>query len=800
MNPSDNKQIPNNQVSAAKTPLKTLVVADFQPITPSDLSSSAIAKPQSAIICLDGLIAGAPAEWPLENDGKINEWFVGRDPLASSPNLTPQSTTLCLPDVPETKTVSRLHAVIRRETEDQWKLENSSPNGAMINNDPLPIRQSRRIEAGDRLMLGGFVIYFREGSARPKYPPGAFSSDLTPLPIKPEQAHSASPSGQLLPFAGREKPSPKSTDQPPPLPQPASSVTPFEPSAAEPGVWGWLVESTLKNPRRFPLTQRLHKIGKHPYQCDIVIEDVGVSDMHAVLQWRGQALRCISKAHETPVQVNHKPVRTSGALTDGTLLKFANTQFQLNIQGAPPPAISPRDGQILRRTAMFVGISLIVLGGTGIWFEQSLSPRPPVLKLAAQPSSEEIIQDVLENHGFEGFNVVYSMSEPPSSETLARMQKLQDAQRMLHKTTDEAFRRDLGSFQQSMMEAVGDSGWQKRPWVQDIVKAFDERRNIVANQDWKSVEGAVSENNLDDARKGLGKLRDASPLNADEATEALAILGKWETMSRKAPELTPERIVETSRERAKQNKGMDYLQAERKELAEIRDILDRQSQSANRIAKTLIRTDWWTAFNAKAAIAEQMTALLSAYADGNAEAFTKIYGKLDPPLQTLAGPMASNLETWENWKSKKGQASDGKEMSADGASQGFLESLRQKCAFGLDRDAPLLKEIEKQVQMIGENRGNLAAQFSREAKGMEAGPEKLSKLLSALEYGAGEDVQKEVEETAVKWTGMLNEAGNERIRKEKEKLKALKKRFDALGNDNLTYLARQFDTLLRRVE
>ena len=766
----------------------TRPIFDF---TPAEISSFQF-TPETRFF-LDAWVEGKLLAIEIIQGPGRTQWNVGR--VSGKPEDTAGIGNLDIPNTSFFRTISRQHALLTRRGDGGWIVKNLSKQGSRVNDQKLDGKSETPIEPGDRLIIGNVVFYFRSGEKLPAYTEGDFDPNAgTRILLQADN---------LDPEITRELP-------------PRASLETTEADITQ--AWGYLVENIHLNPRRFALYKRTTRIGSHPLSSDIQMDDPGIGDLYAIVQWYGDRVKIQSKSIETPVRVDHVPYRTSPPLKNGAILRLGNREFHLQIVGEPPSSLATQLHQRLRRALLFFVISLnILFFGSFLGFRMIIPDKQSVKKKDLL-SWETIVGDVVKNAGAAGLGALENSLDRANERLLKQnellaenklateqekkatkdeedtvaqirdtvikqMKEIIQAANLIGNASPELFQQQAPAIQKILAGGGGlfraaylDDSLAKEGWFADIVKAFDGRKDEAFSSQWVRFLQALGANQLEQATNELSRLSQ-SGFRKDRVDDANEIISTWKKIQSRTRELDANRIVDDYKRTCREGKGRGSLMEAKGRLDQCTALLESISGSGSDAAKTLALSGEFKQADATVKSLDRLVALMESYNDGD-ERFASLFPPVSKEVTHIyLTVMRNNFDAWQAWNDKYKKAGSPLDNSA---LNGELQRLKSAVSETVDPDSPFIKGIQTRISGISGGRLSRAESLRNEAESQSDIYTKLSRLLDAVELDPQEKTLTQLESLAVRHLGELNQGGKAQILGEKEQLTQLYQRYSAL--------------------
>jgi pSer/pThr/pTyr-binding forkhead associated (FHA) protein len=772
----------------------TMVLRNFEPTAPVEEAPAAPAAAATGEkYYFDSRADGQPVEIEIPTAPGVARWTIGRAIKAEEND--PSLGHIVVPNLPEFGSVSRRHVMLACEGSGaaaSWTIKNLSNQGSRLNGEPLANDPPTPLASGGKLVMGNRVFIFRVGAIKPHYN----DADFEAVPGAAAMAEAAD---------GEKRP--------------ASLIDTREiatgsfrrtvvPDVAEIPPWGQLVENRLIGPRIFPMRKRKVRIGSHPINCDIKLDDQGIEDQHASVEWHGKDCKIHSRAHDAPVRVNHAAYRVSPPLSSGDIVTLGNQEFHIDISGMPPEATGTVVLRHVRR-ALIVGIFSIILICAGtLLAARMLTPRPHSIAGAAEPEVAAVVEDVLSAQGLAGLPLLLELDSrgalnDEQRAVVEQMKRIAAVNDLIDKSPEREFRgvvsrveADLqatrGIFQTAGLSAsMADQGWFKQ--IQD---RFHARRREAYSSEWSVLLTALRDNNLANARRMLGSMTNTQQELLDQAEAAVE---RWEKISNEMRARTQVDLLDGYMTSVKSRRGARFLATQRQELGGLVGLFDAIQSDLSEASDALMQSNHWPLYREKMALLDNSLKTLEGYRDGNSAAFDAAYQALPEANRTsLLKALRLNLNRWDEWRAEYAKAGN---ASARPALIAELSELRLQFNQSQDADSPLVREIESKLNALQSDRGEQAVRLRQEAARMPEGFARVNKLLDAFRYDANFQAESEIDAMVAKLCGDIMRAGT--VAANLDDLKKVRSRIDnyvgegQMSVENMTAI-RQIDNLIKQ--
>lgn len=772
--------------------MMTQALPDFAPSVPPDFDGVA-----GAVYHLDAWIDERQESLEITPAPDCSQWTIGRDKRRGVDSEGVGHVTV--PNLPEYRSVSRKHVMLIR-LDDAWRLKNLSSQGSYVNDRKLAGDDETALEDGDRLILGSAVFFFR------------LSDDI------PERTVTNYDSAVALQALGVEQPAAKRKraklgDDPDATRELPVGYFQQRDDIGEGNAWGQLVENTHQSPRRFPLSQRVIKIGSHPINCDVQMEDPGIGDLYAILRWHGPDIKIHSRSAESPVRVNHVSYRTSSPLKDGDILTLGNREFRLQIMGEPPDMLTYQARQRLRRTVLFAVIALNVLFFGAFFGLQAI--QPPLTELKEEKPVEwwDVVSSVIGTSGLAGLpglnkslnmrladlredreltarildeterDVALKKIDDEEGEIKARLEDIAkiriiaEADHVIRKASDEDFRNLTPQLESQLNTGLlalksvhptpskADQGWYK-----DIADAFATRKDSAFATQWAKVLDEIRANNPDGAKKEIGRLSQTG-FRAERINDANAILSLWKALGEDVRRVSLDNVMLGYEKGCDMVKSRQYLAeqhaAATKLINRFNDITNRGTDPAGALAES----ERWSDYRGRTTRYGNLISLLSFYQAGDIEPFNQHYEVLKTEYEspTLVA-MKRSLDRWQDWNTRYAAMTD---PLSDYRLVADLQTLADEVANTLDADCKLIRSMRQRIGELSKGRTSHAMALRVEAEALPEGHAQILKYLEAIEFDPSEAQNKKLQSMIIGYLGDVSGRGAEGMRTEKDNLCAM---------------------------
>ncbi len=684
---------------------------------------------------LDIAVGEEIKELPFPMKGNIKHWTIGRSPEKKAKGDA-YSAHVRVPNRDETRTVSRMHAEIRRNG-DSLTISSISAQGIHVSGRKVSGDDETVLENGDKIVMGQVVCIFRIGPKAVEYSLDDFSLESALGTAKSSGAPDEMPT-RSIPRAIHAEQRMGDDEKP----------------------WGYLIENKLIDPRKYALTGRRIRIGSHPLNSDIKMEGAGITDNYAVFQWGGKGVRIASKSSSSPVRVDHAPYRKSPPLRDGNIITLGTQEYKLDIIGEPPVAASTIVQNRVRRT--FLLFVIIMAGSLMAALYATVSETPEAKAVGTEPDydSRELLHNVVDQYGLAGLALakktpVYNQTDEKTELIFKKLEQLAEAHELIHQTPAKFFDDDAPKIERLVFDGgqvfsiAGVGTPNSVEWFQDdILDVFEKRRESAYSGQWADFLKALENTNILNSRRQLAALKHFPKDKRDQATR---VLDEWEALMDKMAKQDVAKIFRGFREATQRAEGYDFINQQYKIINSLTDDFKKLRQNPSPPAQAITKSRQWAQSLAKITELQASLQTLKYYQDGQTEDFEEAIKKVkDKTQETLLATMLSNLKSWEAWQ---------KEFNASSDPLGNytllikLQDIQTRFSSTLDPRSPLFKDINAQIDAFQADRSKYAIRLRTDAAGMENGFEKLYKLIEAYGYDPTKPALQELDTLAVRLVG-----------------------------------------------
>lgn len=693
---------------------KTNLLENMFPSTPEALAGM-------SRFFLDVEEKGKVTSVEIEETPLRRRWIIGRaapegeqDPVLGYLQVTGHSMV---------KSISRKHALLTHTIQGHWTIRNLSAQGTKVNDRPLEGETELTIQHGDRITMGGVDVVLRRQLAGPAAPVGS-----APGAEEFSVSHDSMMDSREVEVT-RDM---------------VARSAPLQADAGDLPRWGALIENKLLDPRKFDLYKRKTVIGSHPISCDIRLEDPGIDDIHAQIQWQGNGPRIKSRGQNNPVKVNHKPVRLSGVLATGAVITLGNKEFKLEVTGRPPELVSAAVLRRVRITAILTPVLLLLAYVTAIAGVKFITPTSAPYR----PSeSEQDFGRTLRQYALDPRIGLSAMSfirnERGGDEGLDHLyeglSRAKDAWEALYNSPVDVclepgpVRDNLAAARSSFEEADMRELLQPDSWFGRMQAEFDSKKENCFTVVWEAFLSALESANRHQAAETADELRTIAP--EDIRLQVDKLLGAWNRHETLLLDIGSDmKVLERYVERIRRDEGGEYLKEMRGYLAELNGLHDGfASQEEGAPARRLTASPEWAEYRSLIGTITRMVDLLEAFRAGDHATFTSIYeadyARLSDSVLLLYKGV---IDEWTGWKNDRGSDSNWL------ANQGLRRRLtdirgRIQKAVGIrETDCAMRREVDEFWNQR-ERDGRAKADAMRdEARRLEGYP-RIFKLLDAYE-------------------------------------------------------------------
>ncbi len=672
-------------------------------------------------------------ELPFPIKGNIKHWTIGRSPKSKGDAYTAH---VRIPNREETRTVSRMHAEIRRNG-DSLTISSISAQGIHVAGRKVSGDDETVLENGDKIIMGQLVFIFRRGEKTTEYTPDDFSLQSALDAAKSSGAPDEMPT-RKIPRAIHAEQRIGEDEKP----------------------WGYLIENKLIEPRKYALTGRRIRIGSHPLNSDIKMEGAGITDNYAVFQWGSKGVRIASKSASSPVRVDHSPYRKSPPLRDGNIITLGTQEYKLDIIGEPPVAASTIIQNRVRRT--FLLFVVIMTGSLMATLYGVVNETPKAQDIGTPPdyNAEKLLEDVVAEHGLEGLALVKktSANNQENKAKIEMLEKLAEAHEMIFQTPAKFFNEDAPKIEdliakgERVFQATGVGTPNSVEWFQrDILDVFEKRRETAYSGQWIDFLKALEDTNILNSRRQLAALKH---FPKEKLNEAYRILDEWEALMKQLEPLNAAKIFRGFREAAQRAEGYGFIQQQYDLIDKLTTDFNKLRRNTSEPAQAITRSRQWKQSLEKIEELQASLQTLKYYQEGQTTLFQEaIKNVKDKSQEALLATMLNNLRAWEEWQEEFKSASD---PLGNYALLVKLQEIKTLFLGTLDPNSPLFKDMEAQIQAFQADRSKYAVRLRSEAAGMNQGFDKLYKLIEAYGYDPTKTALQEMDTLAVRLVGEIN--------------------------------------------
>ena len=763
----------------------TQPIPDLKPSAPPDFSQFEQEK-----YFLVAVIGDQVTEIEIPQAPMRNKWSVGRYKYnADKRSGDATRYHVHVPNIPEHQTISRKHILLIKEN-DSWKVQHiSRTQRTWVNQRELKHQETVPLESGDQLILGQVLFYFKKGTGSKKYTSKDFQQS------QPKSGKAASRT------VDPEKTFRDDTQE---LSQPLLSFQ----EDGQSDEWGYLIENKLDSPERLKLNKRIIKIGSHPLNCDIQMDDPGISDVYAVIKWKGKSVFISSKNKETPVRVNNRAYRNSPPLNTNDTITLGTREFTLFIRNPPQDLIPEQAKKRLRRSLIFF-VAVLNLLFFGLLFGiKSIKPEPEKNSFSPPPSWEKAKERVLLHSGLKGIGALKDIIQAENYEedtvirraksTIEPLQKMEYAYQSIEYCTEQEFREKLGDIEDIIQELklyLSEEYPQKNreniQWLTSIENSYQARKDGLFSEDWKQILAALKKSRFEKIRELCATLNKHN-VKTEKTAEVLSLINTWEQKRRKLGKYEiPGWLKEFEKYHRNSSEGenYNYLNQQCKNMI---SWIEKLKTNENEIEQTFLKSEEIERFAQKADVVRNFTRLFSFFNEGDYKNFYESLERIPDEYKKEFALMKGTLNKWEQIQ----------ELSPP-ISQKYriLRDIMSDLPYLSKEESTFYAEAQRSLNQLKTIKKEKAKSLREEAERLpEKSFERVKKFLEARKWEPEGEWTGD-KNSAINYFGYLNKQGEKAVESEKKHLleiKNLYRQLRSMGVDENFIPVNQLDSIFNK--